>query len=294
MNESHHDLNRQKRAASIVSGLWLALLAGLFVWQATQYRGIVELLAEWQYRVLDHYYPGITIALLCLFFSFPLLVTLFILWRRWRRQNELAGEPVAVMLDASRRLKRLCTFLAIAAGGVAILALALAQLLPSEGMPVHLVDVRSAQAAVIPEGSASVVGPVDMSALVRFEEEVLVFHRRLYFAPVRYRLHGVAQPARIFVQVEERADLPRQFVALKSGVLARGVLPGDVDQLYRNIRYPVEARPYLLYRDSATLRWRYHMLSAQMALVGLLFALAAWREGQRRRRIARRVEQGVG
>jgi hypothetical protein len=198
------------------------------------------------------------------------------------------------MLDASRRLKRLCTFLAITAGGVAVLALALAQLLPSEGMPVHLVDVRSAQAAVIPEGSASVVGPVDMSALVRFEEKVLLFHRRLYFAPVRYRLHGVPQPARIFVQVEERADLPRQFVPVTSGVLARGVLPGDVDQLYRNIHYPVEARPYLLYRDSATLRWRYHMLSVQMALVGLLFALAAWREGQRRRRIARRVEEGAG
>ncbi len=291
MSESQQELNRQKRTASIASALWLALLAGLFVWQATQYRGVVEVLAEWQYRVLDRYYPGITITLLCLFFSVPLLVLLLVLWRRWRLQNERTGDPVAVMLDASRRLRRLCTFLALAAGGVAVLAVLLARLLPSEGMPVHLIDVRSAQFGVLPEGSASVVGPADMSALVRFEESVLLFHRRLYFAPVRYRLHGQAQPARLFVQVEERADLPRHFVPLTSGVLARGVLPGDVDQLYRNIRYPVEARPYLLYRDSATLRWRYHMLGLQMALVGLLFALAAWREGQRGRRIGKRLEQ---
>lgn len=294
MSESHQELNRQKRTASIVSALWLTLLGGLFVWQATQYRGVVEVLAEWQYRVLDRYYPGITIALLCLFFSVPLLVLLLILWRRWRRHNEKAGDPVAVMLDASRRLQRLCTFLAVVAGGVAVLVFLLARLLPSEGMPVHLIDVRSAHGAVLPEGSASVVGPVDMSALVRFEEKALLFHRRLYFAPVRYRLHGEAQPARIFVQVEERADLPRQFVPLMHGVLARGMLPGDVDRLYRNIRYPVVARPYLLYRDSATLRWRYHMLSAQVGIVALLFALAAWREGRRRRRIGKRVEQMAG
>lgn len=294
MSESHHELNRQKRTASIVSALWLALIGGMFVWQAAQYRGVVELLAEWQYRVLDSYYPGITIALLCLFFSVPLLVLLLILWRRWRRQNERAGDPVAVMLDASRRLQRLCTFLALTAGGVAVVVWLLARLLPSEGMPVHLIDVRSAQAAVIPEGSASVVGPVDLGALVRFEEKVLLFHRRLYFAPVRYRLHGKTLPARVFVQVEERADLPKQFLPVMSGVLARGVLPGDVDQLYRNIRYPVVERPWLLYRDSGTLRWRYHMLSAQMCVVALLFALGAWREGRRRRRIEKRVEDMAG
>lgn len=294
MSESHEELNRQKRTASIVSALWLTLLGGLFVWQATQYRGVVELLAEWQYRVLDHYYPGITIALLCLFFSFPLLVMLLILWRRWRRKNEAVGDPVAVMIGASRRLQRLCTFLALTAGGVAVVVFLMARMLPSEGMPVHLIDVRSAQAAVIPEGSASVVGPVDMSALVRFEEKVLLFHRRLYFAPVRYRLHGKALPARIFVQVEERADLPKHFLPVMSGVIARGVLPGDVDQLYRNIRYPVVDRPYMLYKDTDTLRWRYHMLCAQMGVVALLFALGGWREARRRKRIEKRVAEMAG
>lgn len=294
MSESHEELNRQKRTASIVSALWLTLLGGLFVWQATQYRGVVELLAEWQYRVLDHYYPGITIALLCLFFSFPLLAMLLILWRRWRRKAEQTGDPVGLMLAASRRLQRLCTFLALTAGGVVMAVFLLARMLPSEGMPVHLIDVRSAQAAVIPEGSASVIGPVDMGALVRFEEKVLLFHRRIYFAPVRYRLHGQAQPARVFVQVDERADLLRQFVPVMSGVLARGVLPGDVDQLYRNIRYPVVERPYLLYKDSGALRWRYHMLMAQMGIVALLFGLAAWREARRRRRIEKRVAEIAG
>ncbi|MBP6030344.1 MAG: hypothetical protein KA533_02835 [Sphingobium sp.] len=294
MSESHEELNRQKRTASIVSALWLALLAGVFVWQASQYRGVVELLAEWQYRVLDHYYPGITIALLCLFFSFPLLAMLFILWRRWHKKNEAVGNPVTVMTDASRRLQRMCTFLALLASGVAAGVLLLARMLPTEGMPVHLIDVRSAQARLLPEGSASVVGAVDMDALVRFEEQALLFYRRIYFAPVRYRIKGQTLPARVFVQVEERADLPRHYQPVMNGVLAQGALPGDVDQLYRNVRYPVVERPYLLYRTSGELRWRYHMLAVQMAIMALLFALAAWRENRRRARIEKRVEQPTG
>lgn len=284
-----NELNRQKRTAGVVTALWLALLGGMFVWQATQYHGFVELLAEWQYRVLDHYYPGITIALLSLFFSVPLLAMLFILWRRWRAKNDETGDPVGIMLSASRRLRRVCGFLALLSTAGALLVYVLSLWLPRDGMPVHLVDIRNAQSPSVPEGSATVVGPVDMEALVRFDDRALLFHRRLYFAPVRYRLRGEALPARFFVQVEERADLPRHFLPVRSGVLARGALPGDVERLYRNIRYPVAERPYLLYRDGDTLRWRYHMLAGQMAIVAALLALGAWREGLRGKRIERRI-----
>lgn len=284
------ELNSQKRTATIVSALWLAMLAGMFVWQATQYQGVVGLLAEWQYRVLDHYYPGITIAGLGLFFSLPLILMLLILWRRWRRKNEEVGDPVAHMLNASTRLRRWCNALSVFAAAAAALVLVLAYFLPKEGMPVHLIDVRAAQSPKIPEGSATVIGPVDMDALVRFDDTALLFHRRLYFAPIRYRVNGEALPARFFVQVEERADLPRHFVPLVSGVLAQSALPGDVAQLYRNIRYPVSERPYLLYKDGATLRWRYYMLASQIALVALLLKLAGWREGLRGRRIERRLK----
>lgn len=291
MNESQEELNRQKRTASRISAFWLAAMAGLFLWQATQYKGVVELLAEWQYRVLDHYYPGLTIAALCLFFSFPLLVMLLILWRRWRKKNEELDDPVAIMLDASRRMGRFYAFMAGLAGGVALLVWVLARLLPTEGPLLTRVDIHNAQVAAIPEGSAQIIGPVDMGALVRFDEKVLLFHRRLYFAPVRYRVHGQVLPARFFVQVEERSEMPSRFVPVMTGVLAHGALPGDVDQLYRNIRYPVEARPYQLYKDSGTLRWRYHMLAVQLVVVAALFALGGWRERRRRKRIEARVEQ---
>lgn len=290
-NDLHNELNRQKRTATVVTTLWLALLGGMFVWQATQYHGFVAWLAEWQYRVLDHYYPGITIALLCLFFSIPLIVMLLILWRRWRRKNEETGDPVAVMLGASRRLRRLCSVLAALSGAVALIVYGLTLLLPREAMPVHLIDSRNAESAIIPEGSATVVGPADMEALVRFDDKALLFHRRLFFAPVRYRIHGEALPARFFVQVEERADLPRHYLPIRTGVLAQGALPGDVDQLYRNIDYPVTDRPYLLYKDGATLRWRYYMLAGQLAIIALLLGLAAWRERLRGKRIEKRIEK---
>lgn len=290
--ELQHELNSQKRTATVVSALWLALLGGVFVWQATQYHGIVELLAEWQYRVLDHYYPGITIAGLGLFFSVPLIFIMLILWRRWRRKNDVAGDPVAMMHSASARLRRWCYALAAFAAVAVAITLILAYFLPRAGMPVRLIDARLAQQATVAEGSATVIGPVDMQALVRFDEKALLFHRRLYFAPVRYRdrARGEMLPARFFVQVEERADLPQHFVPLHTGVLAQSALPGDVDQLYRNIRYPVTERPYLLYKDEATLRWRYNMLAGQIALVAALLFLAGWREGLRGKRIERRIK----
>lgn len=282
-------LKRQKRVVGTISTLWIVALAGLFAWQAVHYRGIVEMVAEWQYNVLNHYYPGITFLLLCLFFSLPLLVMLVILWRRWRKKAEAERDPAIAVLGHSRRLIRLCkgtAFVAIVVAGVSLL---LISLLPLGAGPTRKIDLAAAKRAVVIEGKAMIVGPVDMDALVQFDEQALLFHRRLYFAPVRFRDENGRLPARFFVEVRELAHLRERFVPVMTGVLKEDSLPGDVRRLYQNIRYPIAPRTFMLYFSADQLRWRYYMIAAQMTVVALLFLLAAYLETGRFRRIEKEL-----
>lgn len=287
--DTQDELKRQKRVVGAISASWFGALAALFAWQAYMYRGIVERLAEWQYDVLGHYYPGTTLFLLCLFFSLPLLVMLFILRRRWKRKAAEANDPPTIALRHSLWLQRACTLVAIVAGVVAVASFGLAFLMPGDTGRVSYIDATKPYAGVVTEGRAALSGPVDLDALVKFDQQALLIRRRLHFAPMRGE--GDERPARFFVEVLERADLEIPFVPQMSGVLKSDYLPGDVRRLYKNVRYPVAKETYLLYRDASRLRWPYYMVAAQLAVVALIFAGVAWLESRRRRRISAKMDE---
>jgi len=291
MDRERNGLDRQKRITGWITALWLGAVAALFGWQASTYRGFVEVLAEWQYAHLDHYYPGITFVLLCLFFSIPLLVVIVVLWRRWKRHEAENADPRTVVLGFSRRLQRLCAVTAILAAAIAFGSLMVALLLPGDGGPARVVDVGALRPdAVVPEGRATLRGSADLDTIVRFDEQALLMHRRLYFAPLTSRSNAGGEPAHFFVEVREMAHLKSPFVPVMSGVLARDALPGDVRNLYRGARFQLADRPWLLYRSAAQLRWRYYMIAAQLGVVAILLGLAARLEARRRRRLEKRLE----
>ena len=292
--ERRNGLDRQKLIMGWITGLWFGLVAALFAWQASAYRGFVEMLAEWQYARLGHYYPGITFVLLCLFFSIPLLLWLVVLWRRWKREETKTADIRGAVLGFSRRLQRFCAVTAILAAAVALGSLMVLLLLPDDAGAPRVVDVGAlGPDAVVPEGRATLRGHADMSAIVRFDEQALLMHRRLYFAPLRSSGHAERDDARFFVEVREMAHLKSPFVPVMSGVLARGALPGDVRNLYRGARVHLDDRPWLLYRDAAQLRWRYYMIAAQLGVIAVLLGLAARLEARRRRRLEERLEAAM-
>ncbi len=294
MEQERNRLDRQKRVAGWITIIWLGAVAALFAWQASSYRGLVEMLAEWQYARLHHYYPGITFVVLCLFFSIPLLVLLAMLWRRWKREETKNADLRAAVLGFSRRLQRFCAVAAVLAAAVAFGSFMVALLLPGDGGPARVVDTRALGSdVVIPEGRATLRGSADLNAIVRFDEQALLMHRRLYFAPLTSGDDAAAERTRIFVEVREMAHLKSPFVPVMSGVLARGALPGDVRNLYRSARMPLDERPWLLYRNAAQLRWRYFMIAAQLGLVAVLLGLAARIEARRRRRLEERLAAAV-
>lgn len=291
MDKNRKALDRQKRVTGWITALWLGTVMALFGWQASAYRGFVEVLAEWQYARLGHYYPGITFVLLCLFFSIPLLVVVVVLWRRWKRQDSNSPDPRAAVLGFSRRLQRFCAIAALLAAGVALGSLMVALLLPGEGGQARIVDIGALKPdAVVPEGRATLRGSADLNAIVRFDEQALLMHRRLYFAPLVSGGNTGGSPAHFFVEVREMAHLKSPFVPVMSGVLARDALPGDVRSLYRGARFELADRPWLLYRSAAQLRWRYYMIAAQLGVVAILLGLAARFEARRRRRLEKRLE----
>lgn len=291
MDRKRNRLDRQKRVTGWIAMVWLGAVAALFAWQASAYRGFVEVLAEWQYARLGHYYPGITFVLLCLFFSIPLLILIVLLWRRWKRQEAKIADLRAEVLGFSRRLQRFCAVTAFLAAGVAFGSLMVGLLLPGDGGPTRVVDVRALQPnAVVPEGRATLRGSADLNAIVRFDEQALLMHRRLYFAPLTSEGGTAEKPARFFVEVREMAHLKAPFVPVMSGVLVHGALPGDVRNLYRSAQLPLDDRPWLLYRNAAQLRWRYFMIAAQLGVVAILLGVAARFEARRRRRLEERLE----
>ena len=286
------ELDREKRQAGLVSMLWIGGVAAIFGWQAIYYRGLIERAAEWQYRVIGHYYPGLTFLALCLVFSLPLLAVLLILRRRWRGKGLEGQDPGAAAVDASRRLQLLWMLVAILIGGSAAASLLYGALLPGDGGAPYVVDVAKGGTARVHEGAAIVRGVVDLDAVSRFEERALLVHRRLNIAPVRMGEQDNT-PARFFVEVRETPHLATPFVAVTRGVLRRNSLPGEVRRLYQSIRYPVDRTTWLLYRDAGRLRWRPYMVAAQLAVVALAFALAAWLEGRRKRRLMQRLGTAV-
>lgn len=291
MDQERNRLDRQKRVAGWITIVWLGAVTALFGWQAASYRGLVEVLAEWQYARLGHYYPGTTFVLLCLFFSIPLLFLLLVLWRRWKREETKSADPRTAVLGFSRRLQRFCAVTAVLAAAVAFGSFMVALLLPGDDGPVHLIDARALEPdAVLPEGRAALRGRADLNAIVRFDEQALLLHRRLYFAPLASGDDTVAERARIFVEVQEMANLKSPFVPVMSGVLARGALPGDVRNLYRSAQMPLPDRSWLLYRNAAQLRWRYFMIAAQLGVIAVLLGLVARIEARRRRRLEERLE----
>ena len=288
---AQNDLKREKRIVGVISIIWFGILATLFAWQAFYYRGIVERLAEWQYDVLDHYYPGTTIFLLCLFFSLPLLVMLLILRQRWKKMAKEVIDPPVAALRYSRRLERFCEVVAVAAGAVAFASLVSSFLLPDGVGKPRVIDIEAVGTDSVPDGKATLKGPVDLDVLVQFDQRALLLRRQLLFAPV----HDIASPgpARFFVEVREQAHLQTPLIPQMSGVLKRDSLPGDVRRLYQNIGYPIDPVTYLLYRDAERLRWPYLMIAAQLVVVSIIFSGVVWLERRRRRRIERKMAEDL-
>ncbi|MBB6123256.1 hypothetical protein [Sphingobium subterraneum] len=260
----------ERRGVIWVLCVWVTLAFLFFLWQAINYRGLVARLAEWQFGRFDNYWPSLTVLGLAAFFSLPIIIITLLVHRR-RKGEELATHA-QIVLNTARHLKQAFATLTLISTAAAILCIILLLTLPpTEGRPLP-VAVGGAGSIDPGEGPRTLLGYVDLRSVARYDEDLLITGRTLYFAPVRASSDD-RSIARYFVEVHYSPDGPQRFYPIMTGVLRHRGLPGEIASLYRGARFPVADDNYLLYRSGYQLRWRYYVLAAEFGIGGVLLGI---------------------
>ena len=287
------DLHRHSRGL-IGASAWIVVVLLLLLWWAIGYRSLVEWLAEWEFATFGRYYASLTVAIVVLLLGLP--VAALVGW--FRRRRRLRGDAKLGETDAGVLLARatvsagrsatfffaLATLSGLGAAGVFISML----WLPSDAGRARVVG--SVADAAQGQGPAAFVRPVRIGRVARIEENVGLVQRVMYVAPVR--LAGQPDDLTLLTTVDATSLEPPRFVPIRTGVLVRQGLPGELVNLYRGAGIPVPDRSYLLMRDGATVRWRPLVLGVQVALLSLISVIAALlfrRQAGRLKRIGERA-----
>jgi hypothetical protein len=263
----------------IVSGLWVSLVVGYWIWAVVNYSGLYRWLAEWQIAQFGGYYERATAILPALLMSGPALVYL-------RRRAENAQAEAAAQLGAEvaegRRLRRSIWGTA-AFGLVAILigggAFLLSQSVPDGSGPATPFDAATLGSAPLPSGLVAIRGEVDSDASVIVTETRSGSSRGTAYAGFRPEGENAKEaPIRLFVERSTGSGPPTMsqgFLPEQTGFLVENGLP---DAVVRELegRGTRLASPYYVLRTSAGARRdTYYVVAAVAGFLGLVCLLVA-------------------
>lgn len=254
----------------------LALMALVIVWQTVEYRGVIAVIAEWQFDVLGRYRPILTYLIIMTLLSVPLYLAGFF-------QKQSTRRRAALPTRATRRALRLAWSLLLTGLTLAIGAAVAYALIPT---PPDLQSTRAhftvSTLGAPPTGPVTLEGDVMYDRTTALDERMWLLARSIRFAPVVVPGAGgrggtlryfVAFPA---TEAGKRAASPSGW----TGVLRQGALPGEVVRLYRYAGYRVATPHYVLFTQPDMLTWSdrllaFHLLvSALIALIGGMLQLA--------------------
>ncbi len=254
--------------------LWIAIVGIVIFWQSINYRGVVAVVAEWQFDIIGVYYPTLTCLLLILLLTLP--VSLFVMKPRKRRGN-LSAEMQA--WQSARAFLRALS--ALAGGLVAVsLAMLVAMLaLPNNDGPVQQIVLDRPMVALPREGITTINGAILYARTAAFDTDQLFTGRSARFAPI-VAPGSQDQNLQFFVELPPVDQQTRRGAISMTGILKRGAMPGELVQLYRYAGYRVEQPFYVLHSDAASLRRPYIVVIVQLLLAALLIGVLAavqWR-----------------
>ena len=205
-------VNRQLSMGMWALGVWLALVSLFFLKQTVDYVGLIARLAEWQFLLFDRYWPTLTFLALTLICSSPLILALWVIRQRQRRDEKLGPARIDDSRILAGRLMRLQSFfMGVAVGSLTamVLSLFLMLQLPSDDGAPRSIVIGSPDAIAPADGPAILTGSVDVAETAQFNENVFFVKRTLYFAPIRSGPDDKS-PLRYFVEVR-RNDVQGNF-----------------------------------------------------------------------------------
>jgi len=293
--------------------IWAGIISSFFLWQAFSYAGIVNKLAEWQFHLFEKYYPVITYSLVIIFFSLPLLIVISILaiTRKKRPdQHEDAQDPAQgagqtndqdsgiaeteaeKSVHSARRLRRFLAWASACMVLFAVISVGLSFLVPEMRGPIQQITLERGQRDPVNprEGYSAISGAIDGQMAARFGENMTLDKQYIYFAPIRSS--SMRQGAvRYFTEIIPTGDRAKPFDVPAKGILRRNALPGEIEQLYLNIGMKIDKPYYVLYTSPSPVKWRYYRYAMQFGLIAALFAIFAYLERRRIKKLLKQIEE---
>jgi hypothetical protein len=286
----------RRHPSRVLLPLWIILVVAFFTWQSGTYRGVVALLAEWQFNEFGVYHPLLTFLLFVI-----LLAPLPFLFTQRRRKSVRASasavpatERVPVRTDVSRAIRAASRFLNVlvyTAAGCFIAALIVAfmlLLLPTAKGPMQRVTASTSSPAVPAQGLTELRGNIVYTRTSAFDEDLWFVRRNVRFAPM---VEPAADPSyiRYFIELSPTdGSADTAATSARQGILVADALPGELFRLYRYAGYRMTPKHYVLFRSTMTMRWPYLVWITEFAVAGLLFGIAALVQWFRRRRLIAR------
>ncbi len=286
--------------------------------QSVFYRGLVSLLAEWQFSWFGNYLPILTVILPVLILTLLLLLIFWLIFRLRKKDDqdepELSLAEQAKNALAKARMSMLSFFVLTALSFIAVIVtLALMIALPSDSGKVQKISVGSIPFTEPKEGRAELDGVLDWQKLATIKRNLVFASQRTYFIPIVSQIAD-RKSTRYFVQVfrpefvlprnqmpgrvPEREHLLEQGLitptkdgpsGLVSGVLRQDGLPDEIVMLYEKAGLTVHPDHHVLYRKASDMRWPYW----GAAWAFLLFGICALLIGLFQRRQYKRLKDGI-
>ncbi len=301
----------------------VAIVFALFIFlfllpQSVFYRGLVSILAEWQFSWFGNYLPILTVILPVLLLTLLLLLILWLIFRFRSRDNE--DEPeLSIAEQAKKALSKarvaMLSFFALAALSLfaVVVTLILMIALPNESGKVQNINVGSIPFTEPKEGRAELNGTLDWQKLATIKRNLVFASQRTYFIPIVSQIAD-RKSTRYFVQVfRPEFVLPRNIMPGRmperdhllergliiptkdgpsnsvNGVLRQDGLPEEIVLLYEKAGLAVHPDHYVLYRNTSDMRWPYW----GAAWAFLLFGICALLIGLFQKRQHKRLKNGI-
>lgn len=270
---------RRDRGERRVVGAWLIALVitlGLF-WQLVTYRGVIAVLAEWQFNTLGEYYPFLTYVLLTLTTFSPLVIWAMVRARRHdgnRARSEAESQP-------NGRSHSLVPVRLLGAGAAvallsALCALLIAIIAPTRDRAPATIDVSDIGLIPIGEGPIAITGRTLYERTAGFDENILFFRHSGRFAPMIApgKIVGEA-PLRLFIELPaDQRETDPPAIATRVGLLRKGGLPGEVIRLYRYAGFDLGDPYYVLFSSRRSLQWPMLQVAGQCGAMALLLIMS--------------------
>jgi len=268
-NQSTRDRSRRTDERRYYTSFVLLVVIGLIIfWQAATYRGVIAILAEWQFGVFGSYHPIGTYIVIMGLLGLPLYLIGVVQKRSTRRR-------LAAPRHAVRRAGRLARILFATAAALAIAAfVTFAQVWthqPSDGAPLQIDVATNTQPQ---PGLATLNGEVVYDRMTTLDQHSWFLGHSIRFVPVVPRGGGGrGSTVRFFVALPADSVGGNAPPQAWTGTLREGGLPGEIVRLYRYAGYRVEAPYYVLFTDPDMLTWSNRMLAMQLTMGAFIFLL---------------------